>query len=415
MTPRHRLVATLKRTKPQKALYSSTVRFGVGACGRRTGKTYGGVGWLIENTIRAPNGVGWWISPTYRQAEMAFRMARVLYPDIIVKANESKLAIYLPNNGRLDFLSAEKPDNIRGDRVSAALFDEAAHIRVLARLWDEVVRPALADLKGPARFISTPKGRNDYWDLWQRGEDPLETDWAAWRFTTYDNPFIDRSEVEAMKRAMPDLVFRQEILAEFLEDAAGVFRGIAECRGGAYAAPIRYEPYVMGVDLAKSADYTVLVTAQSGTKQVVDFDRFNQIPWSLQVQRIAAKAAQYNNALVIVDSTGVGDPIFEALQGRGVRVEGFKYTQESKRQLVENLALEIERAAIRWPANEVLENELRAFEYEIMPSGRMRYNAPPGKHDDCVNALALCSWGLVNFSAKPTEQWEGGGLFGGKR
>jgi phage FluMu gp28-like protein len=150
--------------------------------------------------------------------------------------------------------------------------------------------------------------------------------------------------------------------------------------------------YYIGVDLAKVEDFTALV-ALDEDGHVRGFDRFHQLDWTFQVQRIRAFAEEYNG-LIIVDSTGVGDPIYESLYRTGLRVQPYKFTSESKRQLIENLSIRFDAGQLSIPGDlEVLLNELKAYTYEMLPSGRVRYGAPEGLHDDAVTAFALAAWG----------------------
>jgi hypothetical protein len=152
----------------------------------------------------------------------------------------------------------------------------------------------------------------------------------------------------------------------------------------------------MGWDVAKHQDYSVMVVMDEEAKHVVAFDRFNQVDWELQVSRAESLSKKYNNAPVLIDSTGVGDPIFEMLKKRGVKVEGFKFSNKTKEQLVNRLSIAIERQEITFPQIDVLIDELGKYEFEITKGGTVRYNAPEGQHDDCVMALALVVWNTFN-------------------
>jgi hypothetical protein len=148
----------------------------------------------------------------------------------------------------------------------------------------------------------------------------------------------------------------------------------------------------MGVDLGKYQDFTVIDVLDGTTGQVVHHDRFGDIDWTLQKSRIIHTAHQWQNPHVLIDSTGLGDPIFDDLQRAGLWVDGYKFTSVSKQHLIERLMVAFEQGQITIPADDQLINELQAFEYKIGPTGRMSYSAPSGLHDDCVMALALAVW-----------------------
>ena len=113
--------------------------------------------------------------------------------------------------------------------------DECAFMQREA--WTEAIRPALSDRQGKVLFISTPKGRNWLWEIYQRGVSG-EEGWQSWTFPTANNPFIAKEEIEAAKWDLPEMIFRQEYLAEFIDDAGGVFRRVQEA---AVLEPKEYE------------------------------------------------------------------------------------------------------------------------------------------------------------------------------
>ncbi len=129
--------------------------------------------------------------------------------------------------------------------------------------------------------------------------------------------------------------------------------------------------------------------------EVVFVDRFHRLDWDVQVARIKTALDRYGKPRVAVDSTGKGEPIFEALSRAGCYGEPYAFTSRSKADLVNYLSLQFEKREIRIPRYEVfpeLVEELEAFEYEITEAGNVRTGAPTGQHDDCVIALALAAW-----------------------
>src|SRR5262249_50747705 len=135
--------------------------------------------------------------------------------------------------------------------------------------WQQVIRPMLTDLLGDAWFLSTPKGHNFFWELYCKGQDPLEREWSAWRMPTAANEYIPHSEIEQARLMLPEIVFAQEYLADFIQDGGCVFRRLREA---AIAPPqphaLDYHKYVMGVDLGRRMDFTVCAVIDcSGTLQ----------------------------------------------------------------------------------------------------------------------------------------------------
>lgn len=378
----------------QKAFLKSEARFRAVACGRRFGKTTGAIMDMLLHLQKNLRHF-WWVAPTYQQAKIAFRMLERALPPKLTKVNKSELRIEFLNLAVFEFKSAERPDNLRGFGLEYLVIDEAAFIDEV--VWEDVLRPALADKHGKLLAIGTPKGKNWFYQLWLRGQDPNFPDYASWQMPTWVNPWIPRSEIDELRRTLPERVFQQEIEAMFLEDAGGVFRNVEQVVQP-YKVPIQPSgQVVIGVDLAKYEDFTVLI-AMDELGRVVDFDRFNKLDWEIQKNRIRAMADRYK-AKVIIDSTGVGDPIYEDLRKLGLRVEGYKFTLESKERLINNLAVRIENREITIPNIPELIKELKIFQYELTKSGRVHLSAPAGFHDDCVVALALAAWA----TSKPSK------------
>jgi phage FluMu gp28-like protein len=238
-------------------------------------------------------------------------------------------------------------------------------------------------------FISTPKGRNWFWRLYLRGQDDSKSSWRSWSFPTSANPYIETGEIEAAREQLPEATFKQEYLAEFIEDAGLVFRNISECVAGGPGAPDPNRRYVMGVDWAQMRDFTVLIVMEVESKRVCEIDRFNQIGWEIQRARLGAMAQRWNVAKILAEHNSIGGPNIEQLQSEGLPVKGFQTTNQSKQDVMVALQLAFERGEIGIPNDDVLMSELQAFEAERLPSGRWRYSAPEGMHDDTVIALAL--------------------------
>lgn len=373
---------------PQAQIKSQAKRFNVLACGRRFGKTKLGIDRAIEPALNGfPTA---WFAPTYKLLLEPWRDLRTVLKPITARISETERRIELVTGGSIDCWSLDAPDAGRGYKYARAILDEAAMVRDLEEAWNKCIRPTLTDYRGDAWFLSTPKGRNFFWRCWTMGQDPLQSEWMSWRFPTLSNPYIAPDEVLAAEHGIPERAYQQEYLAEFLEESGGVFRGIDACidKGIKQPRPGCQGPFTIGADLARVEDFTVL-SVTDGQNRQCDFERFNQISWERQINAIQAMAAKYPGARVRVDATGVGDPIFERLRKLGLRVEPFKFTNQSKEALIDDLAMTIEHQQIRLLDIPEQTAELQAYQYELTPSRNVRMNAPPGMHDDTVIALAL--------------------------
>jgi len=216
--------------------------------------------------------------------------------------------------------------------------------------------------------------------------------------------------IEKERERIPERVFRQEFGGEFVEGAGQVFRNVRECATGEWQGPQRGVYYYAGLDLARTEDYTVLVIINED-RHVVGADRFHRLDWNLQVNRIRTATEAFDDAVILVDSTGAGEPIYESLLRAGCSAKPYKFTVKSKAALIDNLSLMLERRELVLPRAELwpeLIDELEAFQYSITDSGNARTSAPGGMHDDCVIALALAAWQMADsnrhfYSDDPLE------------
>ena len=396
----------------QLQFHHSPARFRILCCGRRWGKTKAAVAeafrlavasqWplsssqcpalsTLHSALARPSR-GWIVAPTYALSMEAWREFLSLAPeDTIASINKTEHRISLTNGAIIECRSADNETSLRGAGLNFLIVDEAA--RVKDESW-HALRPCLSDTQGKAILISTPKGHNWFYNLFLKGQDPLEKNYQSWQFPSSDNPYFPSDESEIARSELFQPVFQQEYLAQFIGDASSVFRNILACATGGFQEPISGHSYFLGVDLARQVDYTVLCVLDAHSRSVVAFDRFHQIDWSLQKARIASLAHKYNDALIVLDASGLGDPILEDLRGSSLTIEGITLTSESKRQLINHLAILLEEGCLSFPPIPQLISELQAYQYDQLPSGALRFQAPSGYHDDCVIALALASFPL---------------------
>lgn len=373
----------------QREVMEHPARFKILACGRRWGKTTLSVIAILTSAWENKGSVNWWIAPSYRQSKVGYRILSKLLKnsEIVEKKSENELYIRLINDSIIEFKSAERPDNLHGEGLKMVVMDEAA--RVDKQVWYEVLRPALADTRGKAMIISTPKGKNWFYEEWLRGFD--DSDYKSWQFPTYGNPYISREEIEKMKAQMPELEFREQILAEFIDASGTMFSNVRHCVDNTISIPVPPKlgmSYVAGVDLARYEDFTV-ITVLDNQGRMVYFDRFNDLVWNVQIERIK-RAWDIYKPVMAVDSTGPGDIVVEHLRGLGLNVIPYRFTAQSKEQLLYKLMYAIERQMIRFPFIPQLIKELESMRFETTPTGATRFKVVSG-HDDCVMSLALAA------------------------
>lgn len=378
----------------RKALFGPE-RYAIVEATTKAGKTSGCMVWLLEQALAAKRAGAnyWWVAPIFPQAKIVYRrMKRALdnQGGTLYVANETELTLTLPNGAVLWFKGADKPDSLYGEDVYAAVIDEASRCKEDA--W-HAVRSTLTATRGPVRIIGNVKGRRNWAYAMARKAEAGEPGMSYAKITAADAVkagILQAREIDDARAVLPEAVFRELYMAEPSDDAGNPF-GLAAIHA-ALAPMSAAVPVAFGIDLAKSVDWCVVVGLDA-TGAVCRFDRW-QGPWEHSIQRILAQVGRVST---LVDSTGAGDPVLEALQkqGRvqGADFEGYVFSASSKQKLMEGLAVAIQQKRVRYPEGSAehpraIVLELEAFEYVYHRTG-VSYSAPVGLHDDCVCALAL--------------------------
>lgn len=298
----------------------------------------------------------------------------------------------------MEFYSAERPDGMLGASFDFLIMDEAATIPEY--VWSQIIRPTLADRQGSALFISTPRGRNWFYYLFNRGQSEAleDKDYKSWHFPSRTNPTIPASEFDQMAQEMPAVEYEQEILAEFISKAASVFRMPTDDAGNYFCVKDEEEPsghVVLGIDLAKRSDFTVLLGINADTRIPCYHARFNEVSWPQQRRMIHDAVAEINETAsaitILLDVGGPGDVVFDDLEEEGLDIIPVNFTKW-KEQAVKLLASDIEQKSAYIHPDAL--SEFEHYAYTITSGGRWRYEAARG-HDDEVSAALLAHWGVV--------------------
>ena len=387
----------------QREVLRNQTRFTTLNWGRRSGKTFL-ASYIALKYLIASNHNIWITAPTYDLAKRCWDYLLEWTPKVnkqlgrILVVNKSHYTIKSKTGSMLTLKSADNPASLLGAGLDLLIIDEAA--RVSEEVWRTNLRPTLTDRMGKAVFISTPYGRNWFYDLHLKGlsKDKIHKDYSYFHMSTKENTAIPNigEDVEQAKLELPINNFMQEYEAEFIEGAGSVFRNIRNC---VYEANFRSYPfhessydqdhvYQGGVDLARLTDFTVstMVDKSQDIFRVVGVDRFNEVDYKVQKPRLELFSEKYKNPITHIERNNIGDAIIEDLPGN---FTSFTTTNQSKKDLINNLAILFEQKKILIPNIPTLINELEAFSYEITSNGNIRYSAPTGLHDDHVMSLAL--------------------------
>ena len=378
----------------QLEFLKSNKRFKVAVIHRRGGKSMTALNEQIIDCL-TKKGIYYYFLPTYRQAKQVVwdELIKTHIPDeVIQKRNESELTIYYKNGSIQRFAGSEDVNKHRGINPIGVVFDEYAEMK--EELWTAVIQPILRENNGRATFIFTPRGKNFAWKLFQQAKDNHQ--WFTMLRTVKDTQAISQEELQEARVIMPDDLYNQEFNCSFIDDAGSFFKRVQEnIYQNTDHQEIESKNFQIGVDLAKFRDWTVLTPFCLNTFYVYPQERFNQIDYNLQKAKIEAFHHKYNKAKVIIDSTGVGSPVFDDLSQKIPNIDPFNFTSKSRDQLLRNLQILLAQDKIKIPNDEGLITELESMRYVLTVQGRTKIEVPDGLTDDRIMSLGLAVWGVT--------------------
>jgi hypothetical protein len=373
---------SLYQLHPKQAeIRQEAKRFNVLNCGRRWGKSKLAVNLLCEPAIDGyPTA---YFAPNYKILKDTWKDVVWRLSDIINTKQVQDKSIDLITGGNIEFWTLEDPNAGRSRKYKRVIIDEAAMSRNLEEAWTQAIRPTLTDLKGDAWFMSTPKGRNYFYSLCQRSEPT--NNWKYWKMPTSSNPYIDNNEIEDAKKELPVIVFEQEYLANFAENESNPF-GFDYIDACLIEKLSNKETMFYGIDIAFKHDWTVIIGLDEDGA-MSHYERF-QKPLTETENHIKQLV---KNDRALMDATGLGRQMYDNLRLSNMGLKGMVYTggrgDNSKYKLINGLIVNIQQGGVKVLESEV-SKELYNFTYLYTASG-VKYEAPSGLHDDCVNALAL--------------------------
>lgn len=332
----------LSLTPWQEEVFSDKSRFKVVAAGRRTGKSHLAAVALIANALNGQDGKVFYVAPTQGMArDILWDKIFELAGEIVEGSNVNNLTITLAGNNTIYLKGADRPDTLRGVSLKYLVMDELAFMK--PDVWEAILRPALSDKKGHALFIGTPEGRNHFYDMYM-GSTGWD-DWAGWQFSSYDNPFLDSTEIDHAKATLPGWAFRQEYMASF------------DAQGSEFFNPEEFEFYEEKPD--GGYDYYIAVDLAG-----FETDRGNK------TKRRDSSAM----AVVAVAHDGVWW-VEDVIHGRWTLDETAQYIFDAVAQY-KPIAVGIEKGiaqqAVMGPLNDVMRRTSRVFRIDLLTHGNQK-------------------------------------------
>lgn len=322
--------------------------------------------------------------------EAFWTLTKTIFAPLHVNVNETKHRIDLPTGGTIRCKTAWDADSLRGDSADLLLLEEYAYMNPDA--WEKVGAPMLLDNDGEAWFMSTPNRHNHFHSLYINAKNNPR--WATFKFTSYDNPYLSRDALNDIVKDMTKDNYRQEILAEFLQNSGAVFTNTGT---SIYTpTPLMSTPHthkghviVIGVDLGKLNDYTVFSVMCATCKKELVLYRDRHQRYLYQIDRLKALRDRWHPESIVVERNSMGEVVIEECLRSGIEVLPFMTTMKSKQMIIENLQLQLERGEWEFIDREYANQEMKSYESKLTSSGNIVYAAPSGLHDDVVMARAM--------------------------
>jgi len=368
-------------------------------CGRQSGKSTTLLGLILYYSINNAKSATLYIAPTYGQiSKIQTQIIDTLEPTgIIVTANKASYEIKLANGSLIYFRSAERADNIRGLAVDYLLCDESQDLKTDG--FQKSILPTITARGKKCILAGTPKTRNFFYEYYQMGKSSDYSNYKSYNFPSWESPYVSNEFIEEAKKSLPEKIFQQEFAAEFIEDDGVVFKGLGNVLiNDNWPDKTRGMNIYAALDVGTKDDYAVL-TFVDELGRVLYVWRDRHMAYSDIVDKVVSLCKKFSVKDLLVESNGAGDVLYEEIKKKWRRVTPLFQTHSSKENIIRRLMSDIEDINIELPSDKLFEplaNELSIFQYEVMASGKIKYGAPSGFHDDCVMSLAMANWHRLN-------------------
>lgn len=391
------------------------------ACGSKYGKTYAASSALCLAFPLKEQSLWRWVAPIYTQSKVGYKYCkRILPPEPFVRQNESNLSLTMPAiDSQIQFFHAQHPESLEGEAAAGYVLDEAAKMKEGVY---ESAKTTTTVTRGPIVGISTPKGKNNwfYRKCMEAKEEMIRARHEGRRPTkifihapTSTNPSVSIDIIEDARKTMPDRLWRQYFLAEFVSEGS-VFTNVGACYTTDYLdladqfiwfddQPESRE-VVVGVDWARSVDYTVITACEPKTRKLVAMQRIKGASYPSQIQRLQGFCKKFKDVHTVWhDKTGVGVALDDMLSQSELPYRGITFSNASKNEMMVKLMLGFEQQNFGIPQINSLVNEMTDIEVKTTLTGLPTYSAADGCHDDIVMSMALAHTAMLEYTDRDYE------------
>ena len=384
----------------QKLLNDPSKRI-VACMARQTGKTTTIATKAIHFAYTHPNTTTLIISPSLRQSMIMFDkiLTFTTQNQLLAKSitRKTRTIIQLTNKSQIIALPCSE-NLLRGYTAQLAICDEAAFIP--ENTITQIIFPMLSTTNGTAIFLSTPWGKNHF--FYKAFANPA---YSTHKIKSTQCPLIKPQFLEEMRHNMTREAYLMEYEAEFVEALNSYFSQdlirkcveLAEKLSLELCLSLEHDfprgEYYAGIDFGKLQDHSALaiMKIEDNTIKLFYMHEFPfETPYTQVTGHLARANAKFHFQKTLVDQSGVGEPILEEIRNQGVdRVEGAKFTAETKEKLLSGLKIVMEQGRLAFPYERRLCQQINEQQYSYSKSGHLQFNHPANSKDDMLWALAL--------------------------
>ncbi len=372
-----------------RALLDPTIFYVTAVIGRQFGKSTLGWNQAVMWALSEGNQIVYWVSPTDTQAKKIYTtIVNAIFESGVIKSHKmgsGDCEIIFKNKSKILFRSAAAEDSLRGESVHYMILDEAAFIKKTT--LNSILLPMLTIIGKKCLVITTPKGKNWVYDWFLKGQEG-KSRYKSFRLSSIDSPFANLEFIEEQRRGMPEKLYQQEYLAEFV-DSASIFNNLQdimvlqECN-----EPIEGEKYYSGIDIGMINDASVMSVLDS-VGNLVKYYRFEK----MEAPELMNEIVRINNIWkfkkVMIENNNQGLTIYQDLKRRMNNIIDFNTNQKTKPEIINQLIHLFNTKGIKTLEDELLRIELEAYIFTQTPNGVIKYGADNGFFDDIVIALAI--------------------------
>lgn len=368
-------------------------------CPRQYGKSTLISQLMVKNAVTDPGSHGMYTAPTYSLSKKQYKaIIKGLDNTGLIKSTDaSEYIIELSNGSTMTFKSMNQPENLRGDAVTYLYCDEAALYR--EEHFSAILKPMLTVRGKRCYLFSTPRSKNWFYKYFQWGLSDDMYRYGCFRGDASLNPFANKDEVEDARRTLPDDIFRQEYLGDFIDGGGSVFRDYAKLETVyKWAAP--GPRCFAGLDIAATGDWMVLtIVDEKGSVMKIHRDTRKPVPQL--IHDVVKVLNEYKPVTCLVETNGLGKGMFDQIKAGYRSVTEFTTTNDSKSDLVSDLIMSISDAEIKLPHPTLfphLHDEMEDFTFTWSPKTRKVVYGAASLHDDTVISLCLADHCRRNYA-----------------